>query len=107
VGLGVVGHHERDAEVVELGAGQGDPDEPAGVADHEGDALRRRLLGRQDEVAFVLTLGVVDHDQEFTPPEGFDRLLDAGEGHRSNSSCPSPDVAQGHAEWSSLLRAGG
>ena len=80
--LGVVGHHQRDAELVEAGPDHRQADHAAGVADHEGDPLGGDLLGGNDEVALVLPVGVVDDDDELPPGDGGDRLVDRRERHR-------------------------
>src|SRR3546814_6740300 len=49
--LGAIGRHRH-------------ADDAARMADHEGDAFRRRLGGRHDQVALVLAVGVVDDDDE-------------------------------------------
>src|SRR5581483_6693967 len=59
---------------------------PAGVADHEGDALGGDLLGGDDEVALVLPVGVVDDDDELPPGDGGDRLVDGRERHVAQPS---------------------
>ena len=41
--------------------------------------LRRRELGRHDEVALVLAVLVVDHDDDLAAPDGRDGVLDRGE----------------------------
>ena len=42
--------------------GEGEADEAAAVAGHEVDGLGRDVLGGQGEVALVLAVLVVDHD---------------------------------------------
>ena len=54
-----VGHHQGKVEGVGSLIGQGDADDAGGVADHEGERFGRGQLGRHDEVAFVLAVGVV------------------------------------------------
>ena len=46
--------------------GQREADEPAAVAGHEVDGLGRNVLGGQGQVALVLAVFVVDHDDH--PP---------------------------------------
>ena len=62
LGLGVVRHHERQLELVGALGQDRDADHPRGVGEEEGDLLGRRRVGRHDEVALVLAVGVVDHD---------------------------------------------
>ena len=79
--LGVVGHHQRDPQLVEPAALDRHADHAARVADHERHGLGRHLLGRDDEVALVLTVGVVDHDHDLAACDGVDGLLDLCERH--------------------------
>ncbi len=53
---------------------------PAGVPDRERQQLRRRLLGGEDQVAFVLPVGVVDDDDRASGRDVGDRPLHAGRG---------------------------
>ena len=74
--LGVVGDHQRE---VELGGPLGG-DRRAQVArrvvEEERDALRRGELGRLDEVALVLAVLVVDHDEDLASSEGRHGVFD-------------------------------
>ena len=87
--LGVVRHHQRQLELVEPLAFERQADHAAGVADHERDRLGRHLLRRHDEVALVLTVGVVDHDHQLTARDRVDGVLDLGERHPYFASCGS------------------
>jgi hypothetical protein len=49
---------------------------------HEVDRLRRDVLGRDRQVALVLAVGSVDHDDEPAGADVLDRLLDGREGRR-------------------------
>src|SRR5690606_29614179 len=61
--LGVLRRHEGDLQAVEVGAVHRDADDAAGVTDREGQQLRGRLRGGEDDVALVLAVLVVDdHD---------------------------------------------
>jgi len=51
------------------------------VAGHEADVVGRYFLRGDDQVAFVLAVLVVDHDDELALLEVFDRLGDGGEAH--------------------------
>ena len=79
--LGVVRDHQGQAQVVEPLAEHGHADHAAGVADHERHGLGRDQLRRHDEVALVLTVGVVDHDHELAALDGLDRVLNVRERH--------------------------
>src|SRR5262249_3441197 len=54
--------HQGQVQPVELGAAHGHADHAAGVADHEGEQLGGGRGGREDDVALVLPVGVVHHD---------------------------------------------
>ena len=79
--LGVLADHGRQVEGIEPVAGQRDADHPRSVVEEEGDLLGRGVLGRHDEVALVLAIGVVDHDHHLALADGGDGVLDVGEGH--------------------------
>ncbi len=64
-----------EAELVATLLGEAEADEPAAVRRHEVDGVRRRVLGRDREVALVLAVGIVDDDDEATLPNLVDRLL--------------------------------
>ena len=81
--LGVLGarHHQRELELVEAGALHRQADHAARVADHERHLLGRHPVGRDDEVALVLAVFVVDDHDELTAPHGVDGSLDFVERH--------------------------
>ena len=83
VALGVGRHHRRQVELVEALAGHRHADDARRVVQEEGDLLGRGELGRHDEVALVLAVLVVDHDDDLAAPDGGDGLLDLGERHAS------------------------
>ena len=62
------GDHQRQLQLVEPRTLERQADDAARVADHERHLLRRHLLGRDDEVAFVLAILVVDDDDELAAP---------------------------------------
>jgi hypothetical protein len=70
---------QAQADPVAQGAGHGQAEPPAGVPDHEVDGLRGDLLGRDDDVALVLPVLVVDQDDHPPGPELLDGLLDRAE----------------------------
>ena len=78
--LGVALGHLRKAQLVAPLAGEREADEPAPVQGHEVDHLGRGELGRTDEVALVLAVLVVGHDDDLAVPQVVDRLLDGAEG---------------------------
>ena len=77
--LVLVGHLPQPELVAAL-LGQAEADEAARVGDHEVDCLRRRELGRDRQVALVLAVLVVDHDDEPAGADLLDRLFDGREG---------------------------
>ena len=79
--LGVVGDHEREAQLVEARPLDRHADHAARVADHERHLLGRHGFGGHDQVALVLAVGVVDDDHDLTACDGGDGVLDLGEGH--------------------------
>ena len=71
---GVARHHRRQPEAVDLLRRRGRAQDAAAVGDDEVHVRRRRLLGREDEVALVLAVRVVDHDDHPArgdPPDRF------------------------------------
>src|SRR5690606_3294937 len=65
-----------------------------GVVEEEGDGLRRGVLGRHDEIAFVLAVLVVDDHDDLPAADGRDGVFDGCEGHCSPSGGgPSVPVA--------------
>ena len=81
--LGVLGDHRRQVEGVEAVAGERHADDPRGVVEEEGDLVGGGVLGRHDEVALVLAVGIVDHDHHLARPDGSDGVLDVSERHDS------------------------
>ena len=71
--------HQRNLELVEPLRRHRQADQAAAVARHEVDRLRRDLLRRDRQVAFVLPILVVDDDDHLACAERLDRVLDAGE----------------------------
>ena len=70
------GDHQRQLELVEPRTLERQADHATRVADHERHLLGRHLLGRDDEVALVLAVFVVDHDDELTARDRVDRFFD-------------------------------
>ncbi len=68
--------HQRELELVEPRALERQADHATRVADHERHLLGRHLLRRDDEVAFVLAVLVVDHDDELAASHGVDGFFD-------------------------------
>ena len=74
-------HHQRQLQLVEPLALHRQADHAARVADHERHLLGRHLLGRDDEVALVLAVLVVDDDDELAARDRVDGSFDRVEGH--------------------------
>ena len=56
-----------------------DADQPPAVRGHEVDDLRRDLLRRYGQIAFVLAILIVDDDDHLAVANRLDRVLDGGE----------------------------
>ena len=54
---------------------------PAGMADDERHLFGRRVHRGDDQVALVLAVVVIRHDDDFAAGECFDDLRNAGLGH--------------------------
>ena len=89
--FGVVRHHQRELQLVAAAPRERHADHTARVADHEAHGFGRDLVGRHDEIAFVLAIGVVDHDHQLTACDRRDRGLDLTERHRTLAS-PGADA---------------
>ena len=71
--------HQRQAQVFDAVAGHRQADQPARVLGHEVDRVRGRELRRDDEVALVLAVLVVDQDEHAPLPRLLDQLLGRAE----------------------------
>ena len=67
--------HQRQIELLAAFLGQGEADQAAAVLGHEVDRFGRDLLGRDDQIAFILAILVVDDDHHATLAEELDRLV--------------------------------
>ena len=82
---GAVGaRHRLQAELVDPLLGQREADQAAAVAGHEVDRVGRRHLRRDDQVALILPVVVVDQDEH--PPVA--RLVDDRLGADQHLGCP-------------------
>ena len=83
--------HQRQAELLDPLAGQRQADQAARVAGHEVDRVGRRELRRDDQVALVLAVLVIDQDEHAAVARLLDQLGGAREvvrrGWRSCRSC--------------------
>ena len=76
--------------------GQGQADHAAGVLDHEVDRLGRDLLGRDDEVALVLAVFIIDQDDHLAGLEVFE---DFGNGRKRHRSRLLQDEPRALSRW--------
>ncbi len=79
----VVGHHQGQLQRHQALGGQRRAHHAAGVPHQERERGRRGFLGRQDQIALVLTPGVVDRDHHLAARHGRLRILDSIERHVS------------------------
>ena len=77
---GVLLRHGEEAQVVGALLGEGEADEAAAVARHEVDGFGGDELGGQGEVALVLAVLVVDHDDHAAGTNLVQGAGDAGKG---------------------------
>ena len=85
--LGVALGHLGQAELVATLAGQSQADQPAPVQGHEVDHLGRRKLRGTDEIALVLAILVIGHDDDLAVAQIVDRLLDGPESGHGSQKC--------------------
>ena len=69
----VLARHLRHVQPVEVRAEHRDADQASSVADREGEQVGGGLRRREDDVPFVLPVGVVDHDDRTAPSDVLDR----------------------------------
>ena len=89
----VVGHHRREMQAPRLGDAERRADDAAAIADDEGHFLRRAQARGHHQIAFVLAVVVIGHDDDLAALHRFDGL-----GHRirhgvSSTSCPRPQTS--------------
>ncbi len=65
-GGGILHRLLREMEFFNSLRRQGETDQPAGMPGHEVDSRRRDMLSSHDEIAFVLTIFVIDKDDELS-----------------------------------------
>ena len=79
--FGVVVGHRAQVQLVGALGGEREADEPAAVGGHEVDGLGGDVRGRADQVAFVLAVLVVGHDDHPPLADVLDGVLDTVERH--------------------------
>ncbi len=79
--FGVPLHHEREVELIGPVVRDGDADEPGCVAHEKSHRLRRGVLGRDDQISFVLAVLVVDHDHDLAGCDGGNGVFDGSRRH--------------------------
>lgn len=72
----IVRHHLLESQFVRQFAAHGHADEPFGVGCHEIDVFQRGELRGANQVAFVLAVGVVRHDDDFPGAQVGDGFFD-------------------------------
>ena len=106
----VARHHRFEVQALRLLLVDRRTQDAAGVADHEGDLLGRRLRRGHDEVALVLAVVVVHHDHEVAGGDGADGVFDGIEicGHAYALQLPATFAGQISTcgEWSEWLTRG-
>ncbi len=80
--LGVLHHHRVQVQLTSTLGRDRRADVARRVVQEERDLLRGDELGGHDQVAFVLAVLVVDHDDDLTSPDGGDRVFDRCERHQ-------------------------
>ena len=58
--------HEREAQIIAALRGERETDEPAAVRGHEIDNLGGDFFGGDGEIAFILAVLVIHHDDDAT-----------------------------------------
>src|SRR5690606_20937642 len=99
---------QGDAQLLEALGGEGDADEAPGVRDHEVDVPRLDLFRGHHQVALVLPVLVVHHDDHPALPDLLDGLFDAVEQrlvHREAPSRPPAGKSTNPERWSALQRS--
>ena len=60
----IVGHHLREPELLDICGRHGHTDQPLGMGGHKIDVPSGCKLGCTDEIAFVLPVGIIYHDDD-------------------------------------------
>ena len=74
--LAIVTDHPLDAQLLQPFGGGWHANQAAAVLGHEIDGLRRRVLGGHDQIAFVLAVSVIHHDDHPAFPQLLDHRFD-------------------------------
>ena len=86
LGLGICHHHQGQVQLVGPLALEGHTEYSRGVLKEEGHTFGRDVLGGHDEVAFVLAILVIDHDDHPATAQLCQRLFDSSQGHQTSTS---------------------
>ena len=73
--LGVGGDHQREVQVLDPLRGEGHADQTRGMGEEEGDLLRGDRVGGHDQIALVLTVLIVDDDDDLPATDRLYRIL--------------------------------
>jgi hypothetical protein len=79
VGRGVLLHHQREFELVAALTSDRHANQTTAEAGHEIDRIRSHFVGGEDQIALVLTFGVVDDDDLLTASNPRHRFLNRDE----------------------------
>ena len=74
-----IAHHERQSQLLTALAPEREANESSPMCRHVIDILRTHLLGSHDQIAFVFTILVIDHDDHFPGRYVADDVFDVAE----------------------------
>ena len=96
-GRGIVRAHQREPQVVAAFGREGQADEAAAVGGHEIDDFGSDLLGGDGEIAFILAVFVVHHDENAAGANLFNGFGNGDEGHALIVTGRAPPNTRDHA----------
>jgi hypothetical protein len=76
-----IADHQRQAQLPATLLGQRQADQPTAVARHEVDVFRAHMLGRHDQIAFILTILIVHDDDHASRTQIRKNALDRVQRH--------------------------
>jgi hypothetical protein len=68
----VLSDHHFELKLIATLFGQGHANEPAAMDGHEIDLIGCYQLRSGNKVTFIFTILIIDHNDKFTVPDGFD-----------------------------------